>query len=178
MGAPLWEPLTSIASLRGPECSTYPEGGGSVYNNLGVWQLCPRSQLGFYRFIQYLHRAYIGLGNQGLPSLFECTIGSLYCQPVLSRSCSRRESNSRQQEDVNLGKGIYNQSEKRKSREIEHPRYYSCTSYLFQVIPSYADRGHLVCNNSVERWHYREVHSFQSKTLFIVLTTIYSYNFQ
>ena len=37
MGAPLWEPLTSIASLRGLKCSTYPGGGGSVYNDLGVW---------------------------------------------------------------------------------------------------------------------------------------------
>ena len=37
MGAPLWEPLTSFASPRGPECSTYPGGRGSVYNNLGVW---------------------------------------------------------------------------------------------------------------------------------------------
>ena len=36
MGAPLWELLTSIASLRGLKCSTYSGGGGSIYNDLGV----------------------------------------------------------------------------------------------------------------------------------------------
>ena len=38
MGTPhKGEPLTRTVSLGGLECSAYPGGGSSIYNDLGVW---------------------------------------------------------------------------------------------------------------------------------------------
>ena len=34
-----------------------PGGGGSVYRDLGIWSLYPRSQLGFCRFINDFYRS-------------------------------------------------------------------------------------------------------------------------
>ena len=37
MGAPLWEPSQALRVSEVLECSTYPGGGGSIHNDLGVW---------------------------------------------------------------------------------------------------------------------------------------------